>query len=173
MIYFTSDTHFNHQNILKLCNRPFKTIEEHDKALIKNWNHVVKPKDEVYILGDLIMTRSGEKANSLLKQLNGKKYLIVGNHDTYLKDPKFDTSLFVWIKYYYELRYNHKSIILFHYPILEWDDFYGGSIHLYGHVHNTAEDYFKKTLSKRAVNVGVDLTNYTPISIDEVLKLTN
>lgn len=170
MIYFIADTHFGHQNILKFSNRPFANIVAHDKALISNWNSVVKPNDDIYILGDLMMSNDGKKANKLLSQLNGKKYMIIGNHDKYLNDPAFDKSLFVWIKPYYELQYNHIKFVLFHYPILEWNGFYRDAFHLYGHVHNTKMDYFKKTLSKRAINVGVDLIGFTPISIDEILR---
>ena len=80
MKYFIADPHFGHVNILQLSNRPFKTIQEHDDTLIKNWNNVVKPADEIYILGDLTMSKDGKYANSLLSKLNGRKYLINGNH---------------------------------------------------------------------------------------------
>lgn len=170
MQYFIADTHFKHQNILKLSNRPFDTIEEHDETLIKNWNDTVKPDDEIYILGDFTMSRKGKDANALLSRLNGKKYLINGNHEHYLNDPEFDMSNYEWVKDYFELRYNKIQFVLFHYPILEWNGFFQKSLHLYGHVHNTREDYFKSTLDPRAINVGVDLIDFKPIAITTLVE---
>lgn len=167
--FFISDTHFGHKGILDFSNRPFETIEEHDRILMQNWNEKVQPSDEVYILGDLTMSRSGKEANKILKSLNGKKYLIKGNHEKYLNDKEFDRKNYVWIKDYFSFKYKHIKFVLFHYPILEWDGYYQASIHCYGHVHNGRTDYFDETLDE-AFNVGVDLNNYTPISIDEVIK---
>ena len=171
MIYFIADTHFYHQNVITFCNRPFINIDEMHRALIDNWNRVVEHSDEVYILGDFLFKGTAQQANDLLKQLNGKKYLIKGNHEHYLKSADFDHSLFEWVKDYYTLYYNKKKFILFHYPILEWDGYYHGSIHLYGHVHNNQTQHFATVLGKNAVNVGADLINFTPISIEDILKL--
>lgn len=171
MKYFIADPHFGHENILNFSKRPFKTIEEHDRTLIKNWNSKVRPHDEVYLLGDLTMSRSGKYANSLLRKLNGRKYLIKGNHEKYLDAPEFDSSLYEWIKDYYTFNDNGIKYVLFHYPILEWDGFFAKSIHLYGHTHNTRLDYFDEKMDPRAVNVGVDLHNFTPISIDEIINI--
>lgn len=169
MQYFIADTHFKHQNILRLSNRPFSTIEEHDETLIKNWNATVTKNDEVYILGDFTMSRKGKDANALLKRLNGKKYLIKGNHEHYLNDPEFDMSNYEWVKDYFEFHYNKIQFVLFHYPILEWNGFFQKSIHLYGHVHNTRPEYFTETLDPRAINVGVDMINFKPIAITEIV----
>ena len=173
MKYFIADPHFGHVNILQLSNRPFNTIQEHDDTLIKNWNNVVKPTDEIYILGDLTMSKDGKYANSLLSKLNGRKYLIIGNHENYLNDPEFDKSQYVWIKDYYEFNYETIKFVLFHYPILEWNGYFKKSIHLYGHVYNTRQPYFESIMDKRAKNVGVDIINYTPISIDAIIDNTD
>lgn len=173
MKHFIADPHFGHKNILKFSKRPFHSIDDHDATLIANWNKKVKPDDEVYILGDLTMSKSGEYANALLKQLNGRKYLIKGNHEKYLNDPTFDSSLYEWIKDYHAFNHNGIKFVLFHYPILEWDGFYRDSIHLYGHVHNTRPEYFEKQLDPRAINVGVDYTNFTPLTIKEVVQRVN
>lgn len=173
MKYFIADPHFGHMNILRLSNRPFNTIQEHDDTLIKNWNNAVKPTDEIYILGDLTMSKDGKYANSLLSKLNGRKYLIIGNHENYLNDPEFDKSQYVWIKDYYEFNYETIKFVLFHYPILEWNGYFKKSIHLYGHVHNTRQPYFESIMDKRAKNVGVDIINYTPISIDAIIDNTD
>ena len=79
MTYFTSDQHFGHFNIIRLCGRPFETVEEMDEALLSKWNAKVKADDTVYILGDLFFRAA--KVEPILKALNGRKHLIVGNHD--------------------------------------------------------------------------------------------
>ena len=79
MIFYISDTHFGNENILKLCDRPFATIEEMNERLIENWNSKVKGADAVYILGDMFFKCKDTK--SILCRLKGKKYLFVGNHD--------------------------------------------------------------------------------------------
>ena len=80
MIYFISDTHFNHENIIKYCNRPFKNIKEMNQAIIENWNEVIKEDDVVYHLGDLALGRK-EDIYEITSKLKGVKYIIRGNHD--------------------------------------------------------------------------------------------
>ena len=174
MIYFTSDTHFYHNNIVQLCDRPFRDYDEMHRTLVLNWNSMVRDTDEIYILGDFIHKGNGEEANKILKKLKGKKYLIRGNHDKYLEDIHFDQNLFIWVKDYYGLNYKKIKFILFHYPILEWAGFFRDSIHLYGHVHNAKKDPIQaerlKVLGNRAFNVGVDVNYFAPVSIESILK---
>lgn len=170
MIYFISDLHLFHKNVIQHSNRPFISVEEMNQTIIDNWNATINKEDEVYILGDFIVRGTGQQANQILKQLNGKKYLIKGNHDHFLDDKEFDITLFEWVKNYYTFRYNKIKFVLFHYPILEWDGYYNNSIHLYGHVHNNNCDYYSKVLGPRAINVSVEMLNYFPISIDKIMK---
>jgi calcineurin-like phosphoesterase family protein len=171
MIYFTADQHFGHTNVIRHCNRPFSSVEEMDKALINNWNAVVNPIDEVYILGDFTM-RPATVAHVYLTQLNGRKYFIRGNHDRFLKGFDQYKGDFEWVKDYHVLRTLGHRFVLFHFPILEWDQFYRGAIHCYGHVHNSALSAQRLTaLSGPAFNVGVDVNNYRPVSINEILVL--
>jgi calcineurin-like phosphoesterase family protein len=80
-VFFTSDTHFNHANVIKYCVRPFASIEEMNRVMIERWNAVVGPEDTVYHLGDFAMGKPSEWP-AFLRQLNGaKKILIRGNHD--------------------------------------------------------------------------------------------
>ncbi|MED3795490.1 metallophosphoesterase [Niallia alba] len=171
MKYFISDTHFSHSNIIKFCNRPFEDVAKMNQTIISNWNAVIEKKDEVYILGDFVVRGTGKQANEILEQLNGKKYLIKGNHEYYLDDPEFKSSYFEWIKDYYSFKYNKKTFVLFHYPILEWNGFYNDSIHLYGHVHHKKKEYLRNILGPRAINVGVDVNNFFPISLEQVLTI--
>lgn len=183
MIYFIADTHFFHSNIIKYCRRPFADIEAMNNALIQNWNTTVRSDDEVYILGDFAFQKA-DKVHHLAKRLAGKKYLIRGNHDKFLKDYASYEDDFVWIKDYSELSACGRKFVLFHYPITEWAGYYHDAIHCYGHVHNGAvaqgtieqlEKMEKKPymLPGRSVNVGVDVTGFRPISIYEVIRIAD
>ena len=113
-VYFIADTHFGHQNALAFDNRKFKTIEEHDNALIENWNNAVGIDDEVFILGD-ISWHNVTKTIEIIKSLNGVKHLIVGNHDKKLLKNRELQSLFVEITDYKELSLpDGKGIVLCH-----------------------------------------------------------
>lgn len=171
MIFFTADLHFGHENIIKQCRRPFKNIEQMDKALIQNWNSVVKEEDEVYILGDFTM-KSAYAAQQYFSALNGKKYLVRGNHDEFAED--YDMGLYglEWIKDYYKLEEREVELVLFHYPVLEWENKGKNSIHLFGHIHNNKKMMEAvKNLGGKAMNVGVDVNDYTPVSIGKVLEV--
>ena len=107
--------------------------------------------------------------------MKGKKYLIRGNHDKFLNDENFDAGAFEWVKDYFVLNYKKMKFILFHYPILEWDGFFKGSVHLYGHVHNSGKDPGQNNkrlsiLGNNAFNVGVDVNNFFPVSIETIIK---
>lgn len=94
MRYYISDLHFFHDNMnTKMDKRGFESVEAMNEYMISQWNKKVRKDDEVVILGDLSIEK-GEKTNEILRRLNGRKYLVVGNHDRYLKDKAFDKSLF-------------------------------------------------------------------------------
>jgi calcineurin-like phosphoesterase family protein len=146
-----------------------------NKEMIERWNSYVTARDEVYILGDFLYKGTGREANKILEKLKGRKYLIKGNHEKYLTDPEFKPDAFEWIKDYYFLKYEGKELILFHYPILSWNKSHHGSIHLYGHVHNSAFKHPEfgekiKMLGTRAVNVGVDVNDFYPVSIKQIVE---
>lgn len=172
MIYFTSDMHFDYAPVIELCNRPFNTVLEMNETLIANWNKKVTDKDEVYILGDIGMTRKWVLLEPHLKKLNGKKHLIRGNHDGFLKDKKFDNTYFDKVKDYYELKYRGKLFILSHYPMCDWKMKYNGAIHLYGHIHANDSAFLQAQFGK-CYHVGVDSNNFSPVSIEEVIKYTD
>ncbi|MDR1220438.1 MAG: metallophosphoesterase, partial [Treponema sp.] len=123
MIFFTADTHFNHSNIINLCGRPFSNVIQMNESLIKNWNSCVNDNDEIYILGDFLFKGNGLEADNIIKRLNGKKYLVKGNHDKFIDDKNFNKKNFEWISDYYVLHYQKIKIVLFHYPIFEWDGY--------------------------------------------------
>ena len=119
MIYFISDTHFGHRNIVRY--RPFNDIEEMDNTLINNWNSTVHENDEVYILGDFIY-KSDKHCSYYLRQLAGKKHLIVGNHDKkWMACGSNLSDYFVSIDSLKEIQDDKgRHLTLCHYPLMEW-----------------------------------------------------
>ena len=171
MKYYTSDLHFGHRKIIEYEDRPFNSVEEMDEFLIQKWNAKVKKGDEVYILGDFGFVK-GKRANELLDRLNGRKYLIRGNHDNYfLNDKEFDKSKFIWVKDYASIKDNGVTICMFHYPIAVWDRQHHGALHFYGHVHSNTDTHHPLVLDLggNAFNVGCDVHDYEPMSLAELL----
>lgn len=163
MIYFTSDLHFGHKNIIQYEDRPFNNIEVMDNKIIKIWNNTLNEEDTIYILGDFSWYK-GEKTNEILNKLKGHKILIVGNHDkNFLEDTKFNKDLFEEICFYKEIKIKKTKIVMCHYPIISWNGKSNGSIHLYGHVHtieNNDTKYMndlKQIYGFNCINVGIDL----------------
>jgi calcineurin-like phosphoesterase family protein len=171
MVYFTADLHFGHANVIRYCNRPYATAYEMNEALIRNWNRTVHRDDDVYILGDVTMKPAAE-AHRYISALNGRKYLIRGNHDRFINKYEPYAADFVWVKDYEVLHYGDRHFVLFHYPIAEWYGFFRGTTHLYGHVHNAeAANERMKSLTGFAYNVGVDCNDYRPVSIRDIIEL--
>lgn len=173
MKFYTSDLHLGHIKILKYENRPFKDVDEMNRVLVENWNHKVRKNDEVYILGDFGFIK-GDVANYYLDQLNGRKYLIKGNHDSYfLNHSKFDASKFEWIKDYATVKDHGIRIVMSHYPMAVWDGMHHGSLHFYGHIHsNTNTPHpLNFDLGPNAFNVGCDVRNYEPVTLEELFSV--
>ena len=179
--FYISDLYFGHWNIIRYDNRPFKSIEEMDNALIENWNKVVSNKDMVYILGD-ISWHDENKTVEIFKQLNGIKVLIRGNHDN-IKGGSELAKCFTSTQDYAELYLDKKNkVIMSHYPILFWNGQFRNSIHLYGHVHNShqwnmceswAEEMRQlQDIPGQMYNVGCMMPwmNYTPRTLDEIIE---
>lgn len=183
-IWFTSDLHFNHTNIIEYCNRPYRDIAHMNEMIIHNYNERVKPDDIVWILGDVCMGRIADTL-PIVGRLNGHKHLILGNHDRPHPTNKHSADWWKeYEKYFESMRLNHvldiggEQVLLSHFPY-QMDDrdtnrynadklspFYpkdkGGWL-LHGHVHS----HFK-SIGERQVHVGIDAWDYRPIHIDEV-----
>lgn len=154
--FFTSDTHFSHRRIFKFCpnTRLGNTTHEHDEILIDNWNKQVNKNDSVYILGDVFFS-DRIRSIEIMNRLSGIKHLIVGNHDDVILDNKDLYNLFATVDYYKEINIDNQRIILFHYPILEWNKYHRGSFALYGHVHGTLDNHEAIRYNK-TMDVGID-----------------
>lgn len=133
---YIADWHYGHKNILAYDNRPFRTVEEMNQVLTDGWNAEVKPEDTVYVLGDMFWCKPSE-AVAVLKQLNGHKTLIKGNHDR-VGNRDFD-KCFDKIADYLEIDDKGRKVVLCHYPIPCFKNHFRGWYHLYGHVHDSFE----------------------------------
>ncbi|AIJ05417.1 hypothetical protein JH146_0568 [Methanocaldococcus bathoardescens] len=158
-IYLISDTHFNHANIIKYCNRPFSNVEEMNKTLIKNWNNIVRDKDIVYFLGDFVLSKNKiEKAKELMKSLNGKIIFIKGNHDKF--GEKFKV-----------IEYKGYKFMLIHNPDSSYTFNFDGWI-IHGHHHaNHLDEYPFINPKRKRINVSVEVIDYKPVSLDLIIKL--
>ena len=161
-IWYTSDHHFGHYNIIRMCNRPYQSTDEMDADLVAKFNARVKPDDTVYIVGDVAMHQpSGLRA---LDQMNGKKHLIVGNHDC---NKIKNWPGWISVREYVKISDGGVSVVLFHYPIHSWDGQYRGTIHLHGHSHSPKPQHMFRT---NRFDVGVDANLFEPVSLSELLR---
>ena len=178
-IFFTSDTHFNHSNIIKYCNRPFNHPDEMNEALINNWNSVVKENDIVFHLGDF-MFGNINRFWEFRSRLNGKIYLIHGNHDYELMNKGNIEDGFELITSQLNIVVDAQKIYLNHFPLLTFNGTYKEKPvwQLFGHVHSNKEHPQTSADIKRLdylmpnqYDVGVDNNHYTPISFEEVKNI--
>lgn len=160
-IFFTSDTHFGHKNIIRSCGRPFNCELEMDCDLMEAWNDIVAKDDIVFHLGDFCHWRKDPK--EYLKDLNGRIILCKGNHDR-------DVSGFEFSDQIIEVRINGQDVVMCHYPMRSWNKSHYGSWHLYGHTHEKCGPYDLKSMS---FNVGVDNWDFSPITFLQVQSSMN
>lgn len=170
MVYFTSDTHFGHSNIIEFCRRPFSTVEEMNETLIENWNARVKNNDSVYILGDMFFHCEPETVEDILKRLHGRKYLIVGNHDSSWMTKVDYKAYFEDVSMMLDGSFDSRGAVLCHYPLMSWKHqkkFYM----LHGHIHNeTNLDYWPLIRDRKLMlNVGTDVNGFQPVTFDELI----
>lgn len=160
-IFVISDTHFSHQKILNFVDyesnhvRSFTDIDEMDNTMLENWNKVVKDNDIVYHLGDVFF----DKGHKILPHLKGRKRLILGNHDN--AKSKHITDNFQKIMMW--RMFPDLNCVLTHVPIHETSI---GKVqyNLHGHIHR------QKSPSERHINCCVEVNNYTPVSIEDIMK---
>ena len=178
-LFFTSDPHFFHENIIKFCDRPFESVEEMNLALINNWNNKVPPDAHIFILGDLMLKGSIDMARHILGRLNGIKHIIWGNHDyqNKLNRPTI-TDMFESFGDIIEIIVDDEEIsgdgqrvVMCHYPMLSWNGSVRGTWQLFGHIHSGPLSSSKEKdirLTPAQYDVGVDNNNFTPLSYEEV-----
>lgn len=194
-LYFTSDLHIGHHNIIKYCNRPYASVEEMNEALVNNWNSVVTDNDHVWILGDLCMGKI-EDSLKIAARLNGWKTLLPGNHDRVWAGngekaakwyPAYEDAGFIIVDVDQTVETNSYSIYLgydtdqqvevdlSHFPYIsdsrhddrfnDWLPIDMGRWLLQGHIHTMWK------VKDRMINVGVDVWDYTPVAEKELLNI--
>lgn len=188
MIYFTSDPHYYHINVIKYCNRPFSSVEEMNEMMIKYWNDTVTPEDTVYCLGDFSM--AFRPVEVFTKRLNGTKYLVPGNHDfchSYHKKSRSADKRKEWTQKYVDNGWivlpeqttldipGVATVNMCHHPYelthasddkyKDWRPHNDGRWLLCGHVHQNWK------VVDRMINVGVDVWDFKPVSVEEISKI--
>ena len=168
--WITSDLHFGHKNIMSFCPQTrarFKNdVAYMNNTMVQEWNDRVEPEDTVYILGDVAFM-SGSDAGRMINRLNGTKILVEGNHDRKtLMDQTFRTA-FAEVHKYLDITYDGHKIVMFHYPIAEWDQMHRGALHFFGHLHGGPSGLEKY----RALDVGMDATGEIVISMERAIRL--
>lgn len=193
MRYYIADPHFFHGALnTKMDRRGFESVEAMNEYMLRQWNRKVRKNDEVVILGDLSWGKA-EETNELLDRLNGRLYLIQGNHDRFLKNKDYNAGRFVWIKPYEELQDNKRKVILCHYPIMCYNGQYRVDENgnpkvymLYGHVHDTQDQRLLErfqAITRETASVSPDgkarqipcnmincfcmYSDYVPLTLDE------
>lgn len=155
--FFTSDTHYDHKNIIKLAQRPYFSVEHMNIKLVENWNRVVRPGDMVYHLGDFAWHRPKE----FRAQLNGDIRLTRGNHD-----PDGNFAKFQWVKDMYTAEVGDQKIVLCHYALRTWQHDIKGAWHLFGHTHGNLPPFGK------SFDIGVDaMPELRPYEFEEVKQI--
>lgn len=198
MRYYIADCHFYHESLnTRMDHRGFANAAEMNAHMIACWNRKVKKGDEVVVIGDLSMGK-GEETNAILEQLNGRIFLIKGNHDNYLHDKAFDQTKLEWVENYKELNDNHRKVVLCHYPTFCYNGQYrlgkdqDSQVYmLYGHVHDTYDEklvdsFIKQTRNTKRevhgqeepvaipckmINCFCMFSNYEPLSLDEWIEV--
>jgi len=157
-VFVISDLHLNHENIISYCKRPFDSVREMNRVLIKNWNYVVKPNDTVYFVGDMTLGNS----DKFIEKLNGNIYFIWGNHDQTDDVDSMYESL--------PLSYKGIEFLFVHDPVITQSGFKGWTIH--GHYHNNHPRLFPFfDPEKKRINVSVELVKYQPVLLDYITSL--
>lgn len=158
-IYFTADTHFGDEAIIRYENRPFDSVRQMDEAMISNWNKTVTENDTVFLIGDF-SAYGKEKNTAILQRLSGHKILVMGNHDTENE------------RYYYDCGFESVSrfpVIYDGFWILSHEPVYINSnmpyANIFGHVHNNP---VYADFSKQSYCVSTERTDYTPIEFSEI-----
>jgi calcineurin-like phosphoesterase family protein len=176
-IFFTSDLHLGHANVIKFDGRPFESVEEMNETIIENWNNKVPKNGIVFFLGDLSF-KSAKQTEELFSKLNGTIHIINGNHDRWkvikgLNIASIQNMLEIKVldSDVEEKRFNGRQpITLCHYPVLVWDKHHAGAWHLHGHCHQNLiknglhDNYYKR----RVIDVGTNGHNYTPLSYQDI-----
>ena len=168
--FVSADHHFGHANVLRLCNRPFDTVEQMDLVFIELWNSVIGQNDLVYYLGDFTLNNEAF-ARSIFRQLNGMIHILANpwHHDKrWLKKGLYYTAsqeIVVYAPPIQVVTVEKVKVTFCHYPLAEWEASYHMGVHLHAHCHGNLPRIANR------LDVGVDVHNYYPILFEDAVKL--
>ncbi|MCJ2048803.1 metallophosphoesterase family protein [Methylobacterium sp. J-070] len=159
-VLFSADHHLNHAGVIRMCRRPFASVEEMNGFLIEAWNSVVRPNDTVFHLGDFAMGASPEQCAGFFGALRGRKHFIVGNHD------KARVTSLAWesVSERATVDTGGHRLVLDHYPLRAWNGVFRGALHLHGHTHGSLSG------TSQSCDVGVDCWAYRPVALPDILE---
>ena len=160
--WFTADLHLNHENIIRHCNRPFRTSQEMDGHYIASLREHVAAEDDLWILGDFAFARNAgdrDRVCHLFDQIPGRRHLVRGNHD-HKATLRLDWTSVSDIA---EIEEEGQRLVLCHYPMTTWNRARYGAIQLFGHVHDALAGF------RGSVNVGVDQWCHRPVRLEEIV----
>lgn len=163
--YFASDYHWGHKNVLEYDKRPFESIEDHDKHIVECHNKIVRPTDHFWFLGDLSLGDMKE-AELLLRDMNGIKHFIKGNHD---HNETIDIYKRCGIYHGEQITIviDGQKIILNHCRMYVWPNSHHGSWNIHGHSHGTLD----KAPWGKSIDAGINIRDYHPLSYPDISSL--
>lgn len=169
-IWFSSDLHLGHNRSFIYEPRGFTSVDEHDETIINNWNSIIEEEDEVYILGDL-MLNDNEKGIQNLLRLNGKKHIVLGNHDTDTRVALYREHITTDIKHANKINYKGYHFYLSHFPTItsniEKESLKQCTCNLHGHTHDKRKFYKDIPF---IYNVALDAHNNFPVLLDDIIE---
>jgi len=177
-IWFTSDTHYSHKNLIKNlstwssgAHRDFKSVDEHNSIMVNNINKIVGQDDILFHLGDVAFGGFDNIKLFMDQLICNEVHLILGNHDNHIKTNRNDVKkCFTSVSLRNDVYIDGELFVLHHYPIAEWEAGHKGSYHLYGHQHNLPKDRFRN--GGRSMDVGLDgHSEFRPYHYNEIIKI--
>lgn len=166
-IWLTSDLHFNHDKSFIWEARGFSSVQEMNEEQIARYNAFVEDEDIVYIAGDSMMGADMNAGLELLKRLKGKKYLVIGNHDTDARIAAYkESGIFEDVQFAYRLKIKGRSYLVTHYPTITANGEDTRTVNLYGHTHQTTTHFEDR---KYMYHIGVDSNNCFPVNLNDIV----
>ena len=156
-MFFTSDEHYSHANVIKFNDRPFKDVNDMNESLIRNHNSVVGVNDVTIHAGDFTLIKQKKRVWDIINKLNGKHIFLKGSHDYWI--PRKGSIQI------YEKMFDNHYIVICHYAMHTWARSHYNSWHLFGHSHGSL-NHFGKTH-----DVGVDNNDYYPVSMEQIIEI--
>lgn len=169
-IFYTADLHFGHMGVIGFDHRPFFGVQDMDCKLIHQWNKKVNEDDHVYVIGDFAFhNEKGEEW--YLQRLKGRKHLVIGNHDKRLLENAVAMAYFESVGKMMHVSDQGTEICLCHFPMAEWNGYYKGHTHIYGHIHASRSETFQYMRTKEhALNAGCMINGYEPVTLQELAE---